>query len=272
MVVAMPGVAFAGDGDREEDSPDEPDEYVISEVLSTVPVLGAGLDITITRGTDGEIEEVALDPAAGATIVEEDDHKVVFLLADGTTEVKVKSKDGRIQTKVSADSTEAVAGDGSWSADVFGNGLVTVPYTVSFEGNAPIITVGEIVLPEGVTAEIGDPRVESDDDEEFSYKIKVWLTFGEEQAKLTLRANTEVDDDDGEIEARVVASLSDRDRDRDKDDDDDRDRWDRDDDDDRDRDGDRDRSDDRDDDDDDDDDRDGGRDDDDGDDGDRGDD
>jgi hypothetical protein len=249
MVAAIPGVAFAGDGDPTS----ETDEYVITEVLATVPVLGAGLDLTITRGLDGAIESVALDPAAGATVLRESDHKVVFLLADGNTEVKIKSKDGRVQTKVSADSTADVTGPGSWSADVFGNGVVTVPYTVSFNGNAPTITVGQIVVPAGVTAEIGEPRIDSDDGEEFYYRISVSLTSGEEGAKLTLKAKTEIDEGDGEVEVRVAASLSDRDHHRDHDDDGEREKWDgKDDDHDSGGDRDRDRSDDRGDDDDDD--------------------
>jgi hypothetical protein len=216
MVGAMPGVAFAGDGDSDVES----EEFVISEVLTSVQIVGVGLDITITRGEGGTIDSVALDPSAGATVVKERDHKVVFLLADGNTTVKVKSREGSIRTKVSADATADVTGPGSWSADVFGTGLVTVPYTISFVDNAPTITVGGVTAPADVIAEIGEPRVDSDDGEEFSYKIKVRLTSGDERATLTLAARTEVDDDDGEVEVRVTSSLSDRDRHKEHDDDD----------------------------------------------------
>jgi hypothetical protein len=212
FVAAAPGVALAGDDNSEEDT------FVAGEVLTTVPVLGAGLNITIVRGEGGSIESVALDPAAGATIVKEGEHKVVFLLGDGNTRVKIKSREGSIKTKVTADSTADVTGPGSWSADVFGTGLVTVPYTISFDGNAPIITVGAITAPADVVAEVGEPRIHEEDGEEFSYRIKVRLTSGEERAKLTLVAKTEIDEDDGQVEVRVMASLSDRDRHRDHDD------------------------------------------------------
>jgi hypothetical protein len=236
VILVTPGVALAG-GDKanpEENAVTEPEsavaEHEITEVLSSLPVLGTGLNVTITRGEDGEIAAVALDPADGSTVVKESDHKMVFLLGDGDTEVVVKVRRNTIQTQVKADATADVTGPGSWSADVFGNGAVTIPYTVSFEGNAPIITLGEIVTPEGVTAEAGEPRagVSEDGDKAF-YKIKVRLASGEESAKVTLVAKTYVDDD-GEVKVRFAVSVSDRSRHRHWDDDDDRRDWDRDDD------------------------------------------
>ncbi|HEX6147867.1 MAG TPA: hypothetical protein VF083_13905 [Acidimicrobiia bacterium] len=236
VILVTPGVAPAG-GDKanpEENAVTEPEsavaEHEITEVLSSLPVLGTGLNVTITRGEDGEIAAVALDPADGSTVVKESDHKMVFLLGDGDTEVVVKVRRNTIQTQVKADATADVTGPGSWSADVFGNGAVTIPYTVSFEGNAPIITLGEIVTPEGVTAEAGEPRAGvSDDGAKAFYKIKVRLASGEERAKVTLVAKTYVDDD-GEVKVRFAVSVSDRSRHKHWDDDDDRRNWDRDDD------------------------------------------
>jgi hypothetical protein len=202
-------------------------EHEITEVFSSLPVLGTGLNVTITRGEDGEISAVALDPADGSTVVKENDHKMVFLLGDGDTEVVVKVRRNTIQTQVKADATADITGPGSWSADVFGNGLVTIPYTVSFEGNAPIITLGEIVTPEGVTAEVGEPKARaSDDGDKAFYKVKVRLASGEDSAKVTLVAKTYVDDD-GEVKVRFAVSVSDRSRHKHWDgDDDDRRRWD----------------------------------------------
>ncbi|MGH8872473.1 MAG: hypothetical protein ACRDWS_10900 [Acidimicrobiia bacterium] len=243
LVTATPGASLAGDKDTDLDETEvgEPEttvpEHEITEVLSSLPVLGTGLSVTITtRGEDGEISAVALDPADGSTIIKENDHKVVFLLSDGNTEIVVKSRGDKIKTTVKADATADITGPGSWSADIFGNGLVTIPYTVSFDGNAPIITVGEVVVPDGVVAEVGEPKARvSDDDDKSSYKVKVRLTSGEEKAKVTLVAKTYVDDDDGEVKVRLSVTVSDRDRHKHWDDDDDhRDKWDRDDDDDRD--------------------------------------
>ena len=217
MVATWPGVALAGDGDSDTGT-----EFVVTDVLQTIPVLGAGLNVTITRAEDGEIASVALDPSAGATIVKEGDHKVVFLLADESTVVKVKSRGDSVGTKVKADSTAGVTGPGSWSADVFGTGVVTIPYAVTFDGNAPVITVGGVTVPAGVTFEIGDPKIRIDDDgEESSYRVKVRLTSGEETARVTLSAKTEVDEDDGEVEVRLSVFLSDIDREEHRDHDDD---------------------------------------------------
>lgn len=237
VILVTPGIALAGGdkADPEEIAVTEPEsaiaEHEITEVLSSLPVLGTGLNVTITRGEDGEISAVALDPADGSTVVKENDHKMVFLLGDGDTEVVVKVRRNTIQTQVKADATADVTGPGSWSADVFGNGLVTIPYTVSFEGNAPIITLGEIVTPEGVTAEAGEPKARvSDDGDKAFYKLKVRLASGEDSAKVTLVAKTYVDDD-GEVKVRFAVSVSDRSRHKHwDDDDDDRRRWDRDDD------------------------------------------
>jgi hypothetical protein len=242
VILVTPGVALAGGdkADPEENAVTEPEtavaEHEITEVLSSLPVLGTGLNVTITRGEDGEISAVALDPADGSTVVKENDHKMVFLLGDGDTEVVVKVRRNTIQTQVKADATADITGPGSWSADVFGNGVVTIPYTVSFEGNAPIITLGEIVTPDGVTAEAGEPKARaSDDGDKAFYKLKVRLVSGEETAKVTLVAKTYVDDD-GEVKVRFAVSVSDRSRHKHWDDDeDDRRRWDRDDDDERDR-------------------------------------
>lgn len=272
VVVALPGIAQAGDEEKEPTGADPTvtdttiPEHRITEVLSTLPVLGSGLNVTITRDDEGAISAVGLDPADGSTIVKEKDHKVVFLLNDDNTEVVVKARGGFVQTKVKADATADVTGPGSWSADVFGNGAVTIPYTVSFDGNTPTITIGDVVVPAGVTAEVREPKTRTSDDGDKSfYKVKVKLTLddGDDSAKVSFVAKTRVNDE-GEIKVSLAITVSTRDRDKHHDDDDDRrsDKWDRDDDDDDgDRRGDRDRDDDdRDDGDDggDDDDRDGG--------------
>jgi len=228
VAMATPGVALADDDKTEaaDTTVTEPEseltEEEITEVLSSLPVLGTGLNVTIARDDDGEIASVALDPADGSTVIKEKDHKMVFLLGDGDTRVVVKVRRDSIQTQVKADATADVTGPGSWSADVFGNGSVTIPYTVSFDGNAPAIAIGEIVTPEGVSAEVGEPKARvSDEGDKASFKVKVRLVSGEEKARVTLVAKTYVDDD-GEVKVRFAVSLSERDRDehRDRDDDD----------------------------------------------------
>ncbi|HLF44167.1 MAG TPA: hypothetical protein VJA46_11680, partial [Acidimicrobiia bacterium] len=178
-------------------------------------VLGSGLTVSLTRDDTGTITEVALDPS-GATIVKEGDHKVVFLLADGDTQVVVKSYSrdkgddgeataGGVKTTVTADATADVTGPGSWSADVFGTGVVTIPYDVAFDGNNPSITIGAIGLPAGVTAEIGEPKVKTSD-EKSKFRISVTLISGENRAKVSFLASTRLDDD-GELHVKLAVTL-----------------------------------------------------------------
>ena len=219
VVAAMPGIAQAETEPKEEESTTtsvpETEVPPVTNVTSVLPVLGSGLTVSLTRDDTGTITEVALDPS-GATIVKEGDHKVVFLLADGDTQVVVKSFSkskgddgeataGGVKTTVTADATADVTGPGSWSADVFGTGLVTIPYTVAFDGNTPSITIGDIVLPEGVTAEISDPKIKTSD-EKSKFKIKVTLISGEDKARVSFVASTRLDDD-GELDVKLAVTL-----------------------------------------------------------------
>lgn len=221
MVLALPGVALANDNKdtsttdqavtTEEVPTPEPTE-VLSTLPVTLPVLGAGLDITIVRDDQGAISSIALDPNQ-ADIVKETDHRVIFLLQeDGTTKISVKSGKGFVQTTVRADDTAKVTGDGAWSADVFGNGLVTVPYNVSFDGITPTISVGSVTTPAGVTAEVGELKTKTSDDADKAYsKVKIQLTSGDQTATLTLKAKVYVTDE-GATKVKVSATLSSRDR------------------------------------------------------------
>lgn len=219
LVMALPGIAFAqdskettGEKTESEERRDDGAPEDIESVLSTLPVLGSGLDVTVTRGDDGEIASVSLDPSDGATPSEEDEHRVSFLLADGDTEVIVKSGEGVVQTKVKADDPADVSGDASWSGDVFGTGTVTVPYTVSFDGTTPSIAIGAITAPAGVTAEIEEGELEtSDDGDKAYYSVDVELEAAgedddESEAELSLVAKIRTDDD-GESSVYVSATL-----------------------------------------------------------------
>jgi hypothetical protein len=210
-----PGIAQAESTDEETTTTTTPEVEVppVIQVTSVLPVLGSGLTVSLTRDETGVITEVALDPS-GATIVKEGDHKVVFLLADGDTQVVVKSSSkghgdeasaGGVKTTVTADATADVTGPGSWSADVFGTGVVTIPYEVSFDGNVPSIAIGDIVLPDGVTADIGEPKIKTSD-EKSKFRIKVTLISGENKARVSFLASTHLNDD-GELEVKLAVTL-----------------------------------------------------------------
>jgi len=217
LVLTLPGIALARDGkdkstdERAEQTTEKGEAPEPAEVLSTLPVLGAGLNITIGRDEEGAIASIALDPDT-ATIVKESDHYVVFLLEDGDTKVLVKSGKGYVQTSVRADDTADVAGDGAWSADVFGSGDIVVPYSTAFDGITPTITLGAITVPDGVTAEVGEPWAKTSDDADKAYaKVKVELASDDQKAVLSLTAKTYVNDE-GETKVEVSATLSSRDR------------------------------------------------------------
>lgn len=224
LVLALPGVALAHEDEAatgtdekvsaesaETVEAEETESPEPAEVLSTLPVLGSGLNITIGRDEEGGISSIALDPDT-ATIVKEGDHRVVFLLEDGNTEVVVKSGKGYVQTTVRADATADVTGDGSWSADVFGNGLVTVPYNIAFDGITPIISVGSVIAPDGVAAEVGEVKTKTSDDADKAYsKVKIALASGEETAVVSLKAKVYVNDE-GDTKVKVSATLISRDR------------------------------------------------------------
>ncbi|HVR77208.1 MAG TPA: hypothetical protein VMS99_02330 [Acidimicrobiia bacterium] len=237
-VVALPSMALAEDDKTTPtetgttDSAATGADHQVSEVLTTLPVLGTGLSLTITRDETGAIASVGLDPADAATVIKEKDHKVVFLLSDEDTVVVVKARGGSVRTKVKADATADVTGPGSWSADVFGNGIVTIPYTVTFDGITPTITIGEVIAPDGVIAEVDEAKTRTSDDGDKSfYKVKVKLTSDDERAKVTFVAKVSVNDE-GESKVRLAVDLKSYDRFKDRDDDrrDQRDRHDDDDD------------------------------------------
>jgi len=225
VTVALPGVAQAGDDDTAAtDAEATAADTQVTEVVSTLPVLGAGLSVTIARDETGTISSVGLDPADGATILKEKDHKVVFLLSDGETQVVVKARKNSVQTKVKADATADLTGPGAWTADVFGTGDVTIPYTVAFEGNTPIITIGDVIAPDGIVAETGEAKTRASDDGEKAFtKVKVRLLSGEDTARVSFEARTHVNDD-GELRVSLTVSLSTHDRDKHRDQDDRRDK------------------------------------------------
>lgn len=206
LAMAIPGVAQA----QEEDAPSEEPTAEAPEaatVLSTIPVLGAGLNLTIERNEDGTIASVGVDPSDGTTVQMEEDHKIVILLGDDDTEVAVKSMDDVVQTKVTADDPVDVSGDGVWTGDVFGTGDVSIPYSITFDGNVPTITVGEITAPADVSATITEAEAQATDEgDKASYAIGVLLTSGESEAKVTLRTKTTVNEE-GETSVVVIVTL-----------------------------------------------------------------
>lgn len=172
------------DTDGSDDESDRPDPVTVTDVTSTLPVLGAGLTVSITIGEDG-VSEVAFDPAAGE-VVKSNDHKVKFEMEDGETTVVVHAGKRGARTTVRTNSLDNVSGPGVWSADVFGNGVVTVAYDVGADADgAPLLTVGDVTAPDGVTVEVTDRTKVGDSSKRSGAMVR--LTSGDQTATVWLK-------------------------------------------------------------------------------------
>lgn len=183
----------------------EPEPVVLTEVSSTLPVLGSGLTVSVTIGEDGTVTEVGLDPAGDATLVRESDHGVKFEMGDGETKVSVRAGSHGAVTTVRSNSLENVSGDGAFAADVFGTGTVTIPYTVGQDADgAPTVTVGTIDAPSDVTAEVRDGaqicRAETAD------AVLVSLQSGDQSAIVWIKVRVR-ELDDGTVKAAVSTGI-----------------------------------------------------------------
>ncbi|MEE8498500.1 MAG: hypothetical protein V3S62_08190, partial [Acidimicrobiia bacterium] len=182
----------------------QPDTTVV------LPLLGSPLSIEITFDSDGILQEVLIDPAAGFTPVTSDDSddsesdEIKFVFANGDVEIKIESEHGKLETKIKATSLAALLGPGSWSADVFGTGPVFVSYTV-VDGST--ISIDGVTAPDGVDYRIGDLEFEVDDDGETKASVKI--TFVLDGVERTFKIKVEVEtEEDGSTEAKLKLTLS----------------------------------------------------------------
>lgn len=171
---------------------DRPHPLGVETVVTTLPVLGSQLTVTVTMGDSGVIESVALD--RDATAVREGEHRVVYELTEGTF-VLVKAGAHRVTTKVRSDNVDDASGPGTWTADVFGNGNVVITYAVGTDdaGN-PTVSVESVTPPPGVEADLGEPKSRSSERRAKAKQV-VMLTSGEEAVRVVFAVSLKVNRD-----------------------------------------------------------------------------
>ncbi len=201
-VVALPGTAAADTTQAIA----QPGSEETGGVVVTVPLLGSPLVIDIVLDDNGNIQEVSLDPEAAGAEVESNEHRVRFRFEDGETKVEVKAKGSKLTTKVKTSSLENLLGPGSWSADLFGTGPVTVDYLVSDAGDGtPVVEILGIDAPPDVVVEQHEPEVETDGNEtQASVKVRFAYDGYEKWLKIAVEVET---GEDGDTRATLMIGL-----------------------------------------------------------------
>ncbi len=175
--------------------------------ITTLPLFGVPLTVEVSTGADGALTNVSVNPADGLTATQVKPNKVAFVNADGTAEVSVRGRDDRQSVAVRGGTLADISGPGSWSGDVFGNGVIT---DVSFmigatAGGGPDITG---VTTSDPTAVIGATEFKSDDDDgDLSERASVKITFALDGQERTLKIDVKVETEDGEAAAKVSVTL-----------------------------------------------------------------
>lgn len=179
-------------------------------MTAVLPLFGSpGLTVDVTLDAIGNITGVALTPTGVVTQTSSDPSVVRFANTDGTTTVKVRAKGDKLSISAKSAKLADFVGTGSWSADVFGTGVATVPYTIGDDGNGnPTLAIGTPTVPAGVTAVVKDPKTNTDEDEGDSASGGV--VFSANGYTKTLRISIEVDRDGGAAHLRITLSGKDR--------------------------------------------------------------
>jgi len=180
----------------------------------TLSLPGVPLDLGITLDEFGNIRMVTIDPALSQN--HDSDHKVTFeRTGDGSTVVEVKAAGEKLTAKVKTSNLGELAGDQTWSADIFGTGTDTV---VEFS----IVTVGSgseayleiagppVVTPApGIEFSVSGPTSSSDDDDsdEWEYESKASITFAMNGFTKTLKIEVETEYEDDEDHEGVRGKL-----------------------------------------------------------------
>ncbi|MBK5331786.1 MAG: hypothetical protein JJD93_07440 [Ilumatobacteraceae bacterium] len=186
----------------------------------TLPLFGVPLTIDITTGPGGALTDVSVDSANATVATKLKPHKVVFSSTsalDPTADpakVTVKSKHGGQSVSARAGTLADVSGSGSWSGDVFGDGIAasSVAFTIAGTDAAPDITGTAAEPATGITAVVGtvDHLTGDGDDDESSASARVSVKFttatGDQSRILTISVRTKTDDD-GDTSAKVSISL-----------------------------------------------------------------
>lgn len=186
VLVAVPGVASAHTTD------------VLAQTggtVTTLPILGASLRIEVVLDASGNLDQVNLNPATGVVATELEAHEVEFKFTDTSTQVSVEADGDELEIEVETAALADLVGPGSWSADVFSTGIVTVSYEIGVVDGLPTITLGQVAVPAGVDFTV---RTEADDDEG---EIRIDLFY--DGFVKTLKIEVEAEGDEAELKVSL---------------------------------------------------------------------
>jgi hypothetical protein len=188
---------------------------VPAESTVTLPLFGVPLTIDITTGPGGDLTDVSVDPADGSVPTTAKPRKVVFERTDATTgatgRVVIKSKHGGQSVSARGGSLADVTGDGGWSGDLFGDGVIsTVTFTIAAAGDGGPDIVNTATT--GAVSVIGpvERSTDDDDDDETSMSARQTITFtnaaGDQSRTIKIKVKVETEGD-GDGSAKLSISL-----------------------------------------------------------------
>ena len=131
--------------------------------MSTMPLIGTGLQVDIALDTVGVIKTVDVNPLDGLVKTKSDPGYVRFATTDGKTSVSVLARGGRL-TLTERTTLDNLVGTDRWSADVFGTkAKSTVDYAIGRDASGnPTVTLGSISPAAGITATADPTKAKSD--------------------------------------------------------------------------------------------------------------
>ena len=178
-------------------------------MTAVLPLFGSpGLTVSVTLDTVGNISNVALTPTGVVTQTSADPTIVKFANTDGTTKVAVRAKGDKMSISAKSGSLADFIGTGTWSANVFGTGIVSVAYTIGDDGSGkPTLAIGTPSVVAGVTAVVIAPTTDSEDGEA---SASGGVTFSADGFVKRLRITIEVDEVGGPAHLKITLTGKDR--------------------------------------------------------------
>ncbi len=149
-LLALPGMAFAATN---------PQIASTGGMTATLPILGGGVSVTVALDPAGNISGVTVsDPSLAQSA--SSSGFVKFATADGKTKVVVKAMGSRLAISARVTTLADLVGTGTWSANVFGNGVSSAQYTIGADasGNPTVALTDPTPLASGVTWTAGTPQ------------------------------------------------------------------------------------------------------------------
>lgn len=149
-LIALPGITLANSN---------PQIAATGGMTATLPILGGGVNVTVALDPAGNISGVTVgNPALTQTSASNE--FVKFASADGKTKVTVKAAGSKMSISARTTTLADLVGTGTWSANVFGNGVSSAQYTIGADssGNPTVSLTDPSPLASGVTWTAAKPK------------------------------------------------------------------------------------------------------------------